>query len=440
LFCNGTEVCHPVEGCSPGEPLDANDGVGCTIDTCSEVDEEILHVASDERCDDGLFCNGKEECHPVDDCQRDDPPVVNDEIDCTEDRCDEEADEVVHELIHARCSDDQFCNGTEFCTADGCAEGETPTLSDGVGCTIDRCEEDNDEITHTPNHQACQDQLWCNGSEVCDLELDCQPGTPQDISDGVECTDDECDEQNNRIINRVNHANCDDRLFCNGDETCDRRLDCQDGTPPALVDEDDTPCTEPVCDEDANEVVEIPRHEQCEDENICNGQERCRAVFGCVPGRNLDNGTVCQDNPRLVCIDGQCTDEPDGFEWDGLYDIEPDISYRCALSQLFNIYLVNYAFTHVDIDDVGGARLRVIPDPGGPVTNITMEQRPTPPGPTFSVTQRLEGLCTETYTLTARFTDDDTFTGTFTRAFEPAAPGFCYDCTDHSMQITGQRN
>jgi hypothetical protein len=40
----------------------------------------------------------------------------------------------------------------------------------------------------------CDDGLWCNGEELCDPLQDCQPGTPPVCTDGVDCTDDTCDE------------------------------------------------------------------------------------------------------------------------------------------------------------------------------------------------------------------------------------------------------
>ena len=41
------------------------------------------------------------------------------------------------------------------------------------------------------------DGVFCNDAEVCDPVLDCQPGTPVVIDDGVACTDDSCDEAAN---------------------------------------------------------------------------------------------------------------------------------------------------------------------------------------------------------------------------------------------------
>ena len=36
LWCNGQELCEPVQGCVEGPPIDPDDGLDCTIDQCDE--------------------------------------------------------------------------------------------------------------------------------------------------------------------------------------------------------------------------------------------------------------------------------------------------------------------------------------------------------------------------------------------------------------------
>lgn len=441
LFCDGEEVCDPRLGCREGTPPVVSDGVGCTADSCDEANDRILHVPQHDLCNDGAFCNGEETCHPVNDCVDGTPPVLNDGVGCTDDRCDEANDRVIHAPNDGLCDDQLFCNGVETCDAvNDCQSGTPPTLSDGINCTIDRCDEQRDRITHTPNHQSCQNNLWCDGAEVCDLQDGCVAGAPRDLDDGVGCTDDSCDEVNDRVVHMVNHDNCDDDLWCNGAETCHAQNDCQDGTPP--MEEDEVDCTEAVCDEDNDEIVQTPRHERCDDGLVCNGAESCRREFGCLPGIDADDGTVCQDNPRRVCMDGECVDDG-GFDWTDRFDVEPDISYQCAESIFLpGFYGVEYSFTHLDFRDDGGVVLQVTPSPNGPNTIFTMEQRPTPPGPGFSVTTTLAGLsCIEVYTLTGIFTTDDEWSGTFTREYINPGPPFgdCRDCTNLSIPVTGTR-
>jgi hypothetical protein len=83
----------------------------------------------------------------------------------------------------------------------------------------------NDVVVHAPNDGLCDNGDFCDGSETCDVVNDCQAGTPPTISDGVGCTDDSCDEVNDVIINTPNHAYC-------GTEYCDAVADCSsDGNP-----------------------------------------------------------------------------------------------------------------------------------------------------------------------------------------------------------------
>jgi hypothetical protein len=78
---------------------------------------------NDTNCDDGDFCNGVETCDPDLDCVAGADPCPDDEIDCTEDSCDEVLDECVYTPNDELCPDDGvFCNGPEACLVSvGCA-------------------------------------------------------------------------------------------------------------------------------------------------------------------------------------------------------------------------------------------------------------------------------------------------------------------------------
>jgi len=64
---------------------------------------------------------------------------------------------------------------------------------DGVGCTIDDCDEDNDVCVNTATDARCPDDLlWCNGDEYCNPVSDCN-------SMGSPCQPDEiCNEELDR--------------------------------------------------------------------------------------------------------------------------------------------------------------------------------------------------------------------------------------------------
>ena len=124
----------------------------------------------------------------------------------------------------------------------------------------------------------CDDGVFCNGAEVCDPVLDCQPGTSVATDDGVGCTDDSCDEVANAVVNAVNNASCDNGQFCDGSETCDAINDCQPGTP--VVVDDSVACTVDACDEVGDVLTHLPDAEACDDGDPCTA-EVCDATAGC---------------------------------------------------------------------------------------------------------------------------------------------------------------
>ncbi len=88
LFCNGEDVCDCAGNCiSPGDPC--NDGIGCTDDSCDEVNH-CVNTANNANCDDdGLYCNGTEFCDPENDCSSTgDPCPCGTTCNETTDNCD----------------------------------------------------------------------------------------------------------------------------------------------------------------------------------------------------------------------------------------------------------------------------------------------------------------------------------------------------------------
>jgi len=86
--CNGMETCNVLTGeCDPGMPLDCDDGVGCTVDSCDE-DAGCLHTPDDSLCPGGF-------CDPVKDCQQDDedPDDEQDDEDPDDEQDDEDPDD-----------------------------------------------------------------------------------------------------------------------------------------------------------------------------------------------------------------------------------------------------------------------------------------------------------------------------------------------------------
>jgi len=63
-FCNGAETCQGGV-CEAGTPPTTDDGVGCTDDSCDEVNDVVVNAANNGNC---LFCDS-EICDPINDCQ-----------------------------------------------------------------------------------------------------------------------------------------------------------------------------------------------------------------------------------------------------------------------------------------------------------------------------------------------------------------------------------
>jgi hypothetical protein len=186
LFCTGTETCGTA-GCeSSGDPCDPL--------TCNEDTDLCEGCLTDADCDDADGCNGLETCD-AGDCIPGTPLNCDDGIDCTDDSCADDA--CVNDPNDGACDDGAFCTGTETCGDNGCESSGDP-CDDG-----ETCNEDTDEcdgpIVCIP--EDCDDDLFCNGQEVCDGDV-CLDGDPVQCPDGQVCneTADECvDVDDNKI-------------------------------------------------------------------------------------------------------------------------------------------------------------------------------------------------------------------------------------------------
>jgi outer membrane protein assembly factor BamB len=158
-------------------PGGCDDGLPCTIDIC--VDGVCMHIPDDALCDDGFFCNGLEYCDPELGCQVI-PLDISDGIDCTVDTCDEDNDVVLHTIDPLFCDDGQFCNGQEYCDPELGCQVIPIEISDGIDCTVDSCDEVNDIVFHTIDPLFCDDGDDANGMEYCDIRLGgCQSALPE---------------------------------------------------------------------------------------------------------------------------------------------------------------------------------------------------------------------------------------------------------------------
>jgi hypothetical protein len=384
FFCNGSEGCAAGR-CTAGTAPSCGDSIGCTTDLCDETANVCRNVPNDamcgmnqtcspasgcipdctmaSQCDDGIFCNGPEQCVSGG-CRAGTPPSCGDSITCTTDVCDETAN-VCRNLpndamcgtnqtcspasgcipnctMASQCDDGIFCNGAETCVAGGCVAGTPPSCGDSIACTTDACDETANVCRNLPNDamcgtnqtcspasgcipnctmaSQCDDGIFCNGAETC-VAGGCVAGTPPSCDDSIACTTDACDETGNLCRNIGDDAmcgtnqtcspasgcipdctmasQCDDGIFCNGTEACVAG-GCVAGTPPSC--DDSIACTTDACDETGNLCRNIG------DDALCGMNETCSPATGCIPDCTMasqcDDGIFC--NGSETCVAGGC--------------------------------------------------------------------------------------------------------------------------------------
>lgn len=160
--CGPTEWCDPDVGCRPrgaGSPdggvpdagscmvnADCNDAVDCTIDVCAggacqyTADDAGCTEASDGICIEGFGCQYSG-CTPST-CIAGDCEVAR----CEGDTC----------VLESACDTAEMCCGGA-CVAAGC-DDDNPCTDDACGAA---------GCTNTPNTEACDDGVFCNGPDTC---------------------------------------------------------------------------------------------------------------------------------------------------------------------------------------------------------------------------------------------------------------------------------
>jgi len=285
--------------------------------------------SSDADCDDGIFCNGTETCDPVTGCQSSGVIDCNDENPCTTDTCNEAADTCDHVANNAACDDGVFCNGTDTCSGGTCSVHLGDPCTSGGECA-NVCDEDNDTC-FKPSGVACGDfsDTDCDNPDTCDGAGTCLANHEPDgaagsglCSDNNDCTKDNClagvcDHPNEATGTRCGNS---ENTECDNPDTCDGAGFCLENLEP-----DETPCTD-----DGNDCTndwciagvcsnpDKPFGEACDDGDFCNGADSCSAG-SC----SINAGNPCTADGQF-CVEDRCVECRNPFDCDDGIDCTID--------------------------------------------------------------------------------------------------------------------
>ncbi|MFT5042940.1 MAG: cysteine-rich repeat protein, partial [Hyphomicrobiaceae bacterium] len=293
------------EGCiadTPGYPAVplCDDSDACTLDSCDSAASECVFVPS---CNDGVDCS-TDACEEGECVSTPNDAACNDADVCTDDICSLLTGCASIENTSV-CDDGLFCTVLDSCT-DGVCSGQPRDCSDGIDCTQDSCDEARNTCEALATDSLCADDLFCNGDETCNESSGCEAGTPPECS-GLDdqCLRGICDEGPDFCSTEASNegAGCDDGLFCTVDDACTggvcagQARDCSDGIE----------CTVDACDELLGAcAAPLSDDTACADDLFCNGVETCNASSGCEAGEVSDCSAFDDQ-----CLVGTCDEALD---------------------------------------------------------------------------------------------------------------------------------
>ena len=209
-FCTINDVCSA--GTCGGSARNCTDSNVCTTDSCNEGTDVCDNLNNTIACNDDQFCTVNDVCGggtcggSARDC--------TDSNVCTTDSCNEGTDVCDNLNNTIACNDGQFCTVDDVCSA-GVCNGSARDCADVNGCTDDSCNEGTDVCDNVPNAAPCDDGAYCTVEDVCSGGT-CG-GSARNCSDGIDCTDDSCNEASDQCDSGANDANCDDADECTAD-------------------------------------------------------------------------------------------------------------------------------------------------------------------------------------------------------------------------------
>ncbi len=309
MFCTVNTVCSDGE-CVGSVRSCPSTGNPCTEAVCDLSTDscEVVPLANDTPCDNGLFCTVNDSCQDGV-CQEGQPRNCADaEGSCQTGVCDEATNSCLGDPVAdgTACDDGNFCTVNTQCVAGQCSEGQPRDCSDaGDQCNVGVCDEVAGECVPDPvaDGTGCDDGQYCTVNNLC-IAGSCTSGTPRDCSGlGDQCNDGYCSESAESCLSQPANVgqSCDDDLYCTINTACTSDGYCEgDPRDCSYLDEE---CQYGVCDEGAEACVS----ENEPDGTGCDDDLYCTVDNACVAG-------VCEGNPRdcsgleddECLVDAQC--------------------------------------------------------------------------------------------------------------------------------------
>ena len=212
-------------------------------------------------------------------------------------------------------------------------------VAPGIGALPLACGNDNVPSPFGPGAGGGGGEAGAQGSAGFNLDVDAGSMTDPTLGgpceddgqcdDRVECTHDSCDLELGRCRFQPEDADCDDGVYCNGAERCDVRDGCAFGEPVACS--DDNTCTIDTCVEDTQSCRNDPRDadadgdptRNCGGKDCDDGNPLVSSMVAEVCGNQRDDncdGSV--DEQDCATPEHDTCDAPFEVSAPGFYDVD----------------------------------------------------------------------------------------------------------------------